>query len=485
MLNYLLRKIHQSYMVVAMACGVVVGAIFGLAFRINYFASPIWLIVVVMLFIAAYFKPKYWLVILMFIAGMILIFFRITNELEGEKYIRHYYGQTVEVKGVIKADAETEENNTKVKIGNLEFGEEEKIKTAGTLYVSVTKNEEIARGDIVVLRGKLSEGFGVYAGYMYRPVIKSWQKPEPGDLTLKIRNSFAERISKLIPDLEAKLGLSYLLGMKSGLPDDLNEKLRVVGLVHIVVASGAHLGILVGIVRKLFGNLSRMVELMFSILFIVLFMTMIGWTPSIMRAGLMTILTMVTWYCGRKMAPWRMILIVAAITLLINSMFLIDLGWLLSFASYAGITIVGPKLTQFFYGNKKPKFIASMILTTISATLMTLPITLYYYGQISFISLLANLLILPTLSWAMGLVFLAGIFVGVPVIETVISFLATKLLDLHILVVSFLGEQRQFLVEISPYNNWVFGIYGLMILLVIVMWVKRLWCKRNYGRVSS
>ena len=472
-------------MVVAMACGVVVGAIFGLAFRINYFASPIWLIVVAMLFTAAYFKPKYWLVILVFIAGMILIFFRITNELEGEKYIRHYYGQTVEVKGVIKADAETEENNTKFKIGNLEFGEEEKIKTAGTLYISVTKNEEIARGDIVVLRGKLSEGFGVYAGYMYRPVIKSWQKPEPGDLTLKIRNSFAERIGKLIPDLEAKLGLSYLLGMKSGLPDDLNEKLRVVGLVHKVVASGAHLGILVGIVRKLFGNLSRMVELIFSILFIVLFMTMIGWTPSIMRAGLMTILTMFTWYCGRKIAPWRMILIVAAITLLINPMFLIDLGWLLSFASYAGITIVGPKLTQFFYGNKKPKFIASMILTTISATLMTLPITLYYYGQISFISLLANLLILPTLSWAMGLVFLTGIFVGVPVIETVISFLATKLLDLHILVVSFLGEQRQFLVEISPYNNWVFGIYGLMILLVIVMWVKRLWCKRNHGRVSS
>ena len=85
----------------------------------------------------------------------------------------------------------------------------------------------------------------------------------------------------------------------------------------------------------------------------------------------------------------------------------------------------------------------------------------------------------------MGLVFLTGIFVGVPVIETVISFLATKLLDLHILVVSFLGEQRQFLVEISPYNNWVFGIYGLMILLTIAIWVKRLWCKRNYGRVSS
>ena len=201
MLKLLVRSFHQSYLVVALASGMIVGAILGLVLGINYFASPIWIVTVVLLFVLAYFKPQFWLMILIFIAGMVLMFFRIANELAGENYIKNYYGQTVIVKVTIESDAETEESNTKYKIGNLAFGEEE-IKTAGTLYVSVTRNEEIARGDTVVLSGKLSEGFGVYAGYMYRPVIKSWQRSEPGRLTLKVRNSFAEKISRLIPEPE-------------------------------------------------------------------------------------------------------------------------------------------------------------------------------------------------------------------------------------------------------------------------------------------
>ena len=68
--------------------------------------------------------------------------------------------------------------------------------------------------------------------------------------------------------------------------------------------------------------------------------------------------------------------------------------------------ILGPKITKYFYGEKKPGFIGETVITTLSATLMTLPITLYYYGTISLISVVANLLILPTLSYAMGLVFL-------------------------------------------------------------------------------
>ena len=129
--------------------------------------------------------------------------------------------------------------------------------------------------------------------------------------------------------------------------------------------------------------------------------------------------------------------------------------------------ILGPRLTRFFYGEKKPGFISSIILTTVAATLMTLPITLYYYGQISLISVFANLLILPTLPYAMGLVFLTGVFAGVPGIEIVISFLATKLLDFHIFIVNFFGEQKQFLIETGQYHLWAFSLY-----LIIIVWLS-------------
>ena len=480
MFKSLWRSVHQSWAIVFLCIGIVFGAVLGLVFRINYFLSPIWLVCTSLLFTFALFKPKFALMIIALIAGMIMAFFRVSAELKSENYIRQFYSQTVLVSGVIDGDPEIDESGTKLKLKNLEFGENYRIN--GSLYISVPKNEELARGDLIELSGKLSEGFGTYVGYMYRPKIVSWNRPEPGDLVLKVRNWFSDRIKNLITGPEVSLGLSYLLGMRSGLPEDLNENLRTVGLVHIVVASGAHLSILVEIARKVFGKLSRFSGLLFSILFIVFFMAMVGWTPSILRAGIMAILNLVAWYVGRKFAAWRIILIVAAFTLMLNPNYLMNLGWLLSFASYGGIMILGPKLSKFFYGESKPGFIGATIITTIAATLMTLPITLYYYGQVSLISVLANLLILPTLSYVMGLVFLTGVLAGVPMIEGLISFLATKLLDFHIFVVNLFGGMKQFLVEIPPYSYYVFGIYGLMLLIAGVMELKRLWYNKKHGQ---
>ena len=280
---------------------------------------------------------------------------------------------------------------------------------------------------------------------------------------ISTRDWFAERIEGAIPEPEVRLGLSYLLGMKSGLPKDLKENLRAVGLTHIVVASGAHLAILVEVARKIFGRLSRTFGLICSMVFVVFFMGMVGWTPSIMRAGVMAILTLASWYVGRKIAAWRLILMVAALTLMLNPMFVTELGWLLSFASFTGIMMLGPGLTRFFYGERKPGFVGATVLTTVAATLMTLPIILYYFGAVSLISVVANLLILPTLSVAMGLTFMTGVLAGVPLLGEVVAWCAKMVLDFHIAVVEWFGGMRQFLVEITPYQGWVWWIYAAVV----------------------
>lgn len=158
---------------------------------------------------------------------------------------------------------------------------------------------------------------------------------------------------------------------------------------------------------------------------------------------------------------------------MINPMFIINLGWLLSFASFGGIMILGPKLTKFFYGEKKPGFVGETVVTTLAATLMTLPITLYYYGTISLISVMANLLILPTLPYAMGLTFLTGVVSGVPGIEIVVAFVAQKLLEFHIAVVNFFGSMSYFLIKIPQYLPWVFLIYLLIVAPLLIGQFKR------------
>ena len=455
-----------------MCVGVVVGTVLALVFRISFFVAQLWVWVAVGIMVIGYFWPKTFWLIAAVVAGMILAFYRSSQELNGEDYIRQFYNQTVMVSGRIDGDSETDESGTKIKLTDLKFGEDGVV-ASGSLYISEYRNENLVRGDNVALRGKLTEGFGTYAGYMYKPNIEKILKPEPGDWVLMIRNWFSERVKGLVPEPQVNLGLSYLLGMKTGLSDDLSEKLRTVGLVHIVVASGAHLSILIEIARKIFGKLSRFAGLLFSVIFVVFFMAMVGWTPSIMRAGVMTILTLLAWYVGRKFAPWRIILIVAAGTLLVSPMFIINLGWLLSFASFAGIMILGPRLTKFFYGEKKPGFVAEIIITTLAATLMTLPIILYYYGTVSLISVVANLLILPTLPYAMGLVFLTGVVAGVPLVETVAGFMATKILDFHIVVVEFFGGMKSFLIKIEPYQTWAFLIYLVIFVPLVIGLIRQ------------
>ncbi len=370
--NFYVRKfIHQSWLTVSLCAGFIIGVILVWILRWNFFASFWWVLFAFLLFIYAYLHPIHAFIIIAFIAGMVIGFFRTTEVLMAE-------------------------NNQ------------------GVNYFTWVED------------------------------VRDW---------------FAIRIKQVVPEPEVNLGISYLLGMRENLPDDLSNSLKSVGLAHIVVASGAHLSILVEVARKLFSKISRFAGALFSLLFIIFFMAMVGFTSSILRAGIMAILTILFGYTGRKFAPWRIILLTMTITLLIDPAFIGELGWLLSFASYTGIMILGPLMTQFLYGGEKVRFIPATILATLAATLMTLPITLYYFGSISIISVVANLLILPTLPYVMGLTFFSGVFQGVPILSELVGLITTKIIDFHILIINFLGEESYFIATMPKYNGWIFLLY--------------------------
>lgn len=420
MKNFFSRPIHQSFFLVAMSIGIIAGTILGLVFHIAYFASPIWLALVVLLFIFTYFRPKYVFLVLALVAGFLLAFFRVASVLE---------------------------NQAQPAVSQ----QTEQTQPAKTAEETKTQPQP--------------------AGNQTTETRESW--------LLASRDWFANRIRTELSSREAGLALSYLLGEKSDLDKSTAENLRAIGLVHIVVASGTHLSILVGAISKIFKKISRRVSLLFSILFIIVFMALVGFTPSILRAGLMSILTLIAAYSGRKIAPWRLILLVAATTLVIDPTFITNLGWLLSFASYTGIMILGPALTHFFYEKERLPFLASLLLTSISATFLTLPITLYYFGQISLLSLLANLLILPTLPLAMALIFATGLLAGLPLISLLVAFITTKLLSLHLVIVEFFAAQTNFLITTDRYQPQVFLLYIPILLPFIIGLIRHKVLKLN------
>ena len=457
-MKFLFGKIHQSDLFISFVMGIIFGTLLSLILKLDFFDSAIWVILVLILLFYTIIKPIRIFLLVTFLAGGILANFRVSFELRNQANIKDLVGETVEISGKISGDPTISEENTNLKI----------IHNGVSIFVQmyIPKNIEIKRGDILTLKGKVSEGFGVYSASVFKPELIKLSRSD-GNFLIESRDSFAKSIKRSLGSDESSLGLAYLLGLRNGLSNEIVEILALVGLTHIVVASGTHLSILVGFTRKVFGKISRFAGLFFAILLVLGFAEIVGWTASITRAAIVSILSLLVWYVGRRIEPIRLILISMSITLLIDPMNLIDLGWLLSFASFSGILVLAPLLIKFFYGKKKPTTIVNLLIVTLSATIMTTPILLYYFGSLSLISLLANLLILPTIPLSMGLTFLTGLTGFFPIAK-----LTNLILEYHLLIMKFFSSQTMFLIQIPKGNSLVFMIYLPVVLFLITIEIR-------------
>ena len=134
--------------------------------------------------------------------------------------------------------------------------------------------------------------------------------------------------------------------------------------------------------------------------------------------------------------------------------------------------LLSPVIIKFFFGEKKPNKLAEIIIPTISAQLLCIPILIYFFGTISLISVVANLLILPTIPFAMGLTFLTGIFSFMPFLGMILGKVTTFLLDYHLVIMNFFASQKMFLIEIPAENPLIFLLYAPILVPFIIFLVK-------------
>ena len=464
-------QLHPSWSFYACVVGIIAGTVFAIAFR-PLFSGLVSLTLAVLLLLIGLFHATRITVILAFLAGIIFASCRIAPEVTDAHRIAALAGETVAISGVIFSEPSETSSGIAVNLTNLKLAE---TNLRGMLYVLLPKStaEDLLRSDQLTLAGKLGDAFGTYAGTMFRPELVAVERPDPGDLAIKFKNFFASKVRERIPSPAADLGLGYLVGDKTGLSEDFSEALRAVGMTHVVVASGAHLGILVGLIKKLFGKISKFAGLLFSLLIIFAFTLVVGFTASMTRAALVASLSLLFGYVGRQFTPLRLILFVAALSLLLSPANLLSLGWQLSFASFFGILVLAPRLTHFLYGGKNPPWLASMLITSFATNLICTPLLIFNFGTFSLLSFVANLIILPTLPYAMFLVFLSGATSFLPLIATPVSALATLLLNFHITLINFLSTKTALIFELPAADPRIFLVYLPVLFCLIINTLRR------------
>ena len=193
--------------------------------------------------------------------------------------------------------------------------QDEKRPTSGQAYVKIVQTRvNYQRNDYIVLRGLQRKGFGNYDAYFWRPTIMIHSQPRSPDFGLTIQESIQQHLNERLDIEQASLAVGYLLGDKTTMPSSLNERLSKAGLSHVVVASGFALGVIASFSRKIFQRFSRFASTIFSAILIVIFIMIIGLSPSLIRASIATFLALLTGYFGRRLHPMRSLCYIASIS---------------------------------------------------------------------------------------------------------------------------------------------------------------------------
>ena len=455
------RKLHISDIIGLSAAGLIIGVALSFWLNLTALVSVVWLAVAMLLFALCAWRKTILVIPLAVIAGLIIGTWRTDVSLIQLRQIQKFNGQTITISGNVFEDPDIKEDGTlTIKLNNLRLPGS---KLEGNIFAQISGKTDIKRSDNVTLSGKLGDSFGSFAGSMFRAQVQNITRPKPGDIARQVRDWFGGLVRKVIPETEADLGLGYLVGQRKALSDSMVEILKLTGLTHIVVASGYNLTIIVRFTRRLFIKISKFTATFAAFTLIVSFILVAGVSPSMLRAGLVAGLSLLAWYYGRKFHPANLILLVAAITLLLSPSYIVDLGWLLSFGSFVGVLLVAPFISAYFFGKQKVPAVPQILIETFSAQICVMPILIYFFGQISVVSLLTNMLVLPTIPLAMLLVFLAGAtYLVWPLLAQVVGFVATWLIRYHQMVMNYFGNLSWAMFDVN------FNLFGVAICYTII-----------------
>lgn len=269
---------------------------------------------------------------------------------------------------------------------------------AGVFRISGFGLNMVYRGDRVRISGKLHTANGSYQARISYAQI-NLVSPD-SSLLNKLTRNLSAGMQNALPEPLASFSLGLLIGQRSNLPQGILDQLTAVGLIHIVAVSGYNVTILARAAARIKLR-SKYQQLVLSLALVGLFILVTGFSASIVRASIISVLSLWAWFYGRRVKPLVLIAFTAALTGLINPFYVWgDMSWYLSFLAFFGILIIAPIVSGRFF-KKQPKLIWTVILETLSAELMTLPLIMLVFGQLSLVALMANVLVVPLIPAAM------------------------------------------------------------------------------------
>lgn len=226
-----------------------------------------------------------------------------------------------------------------------------------------------------------------------------------------LRREITRRLEEAFPEDVAFFTKALLLGDRSDVDYQTNTAFKVSGISHIIAVSGLHVSILFSVIFLISAR-KRFLTALLGIPVLLLFAAVAGFTPSITRACVMQILMILAMLLNREYDPPTALSTAVLLMLLYNPVVITSASFQLSVGCMAGIFLFSGRLQKWICGlsfwrgwkGKSLKvrlrqWFASGVSVTLSSMFFTTPLVAYYFGSVSLVGVLTNLLTLWAVSW--------------------------------------------------------------------------------------
>jgi competence protein ComEC len=305
--------------------------------------------------------------------------------------------------------------------------------SSGRVLIEFYPKQEIHYGERIILSGRLHRTFsdpkqrfsyqqylenhGIFFIFTVNKGIDAklvasgkghwWMKA-----SFLIRQRVKNVLSQYLELREVGMIQAMILGDRSSLPKDMYTLFAQTGTAHVLAISGMNMAIIAAIVLfllKIF-RIARPWQFTGTIIFLFIYAVLSGWSASVVRSVFMAAVVLSSFLLEYESDTMNSLGFAAIVLLLINPMNLLDWGFQLSFLS-VGVIIFFYPITQSVierFKNKIFKYVIQALVISLLAWVGISGITAYYFGMISPIGIIANLLIVPLADMVVGL----GVCVG-------------------------------------------------------------------------
>jgi competence protein ComEC len=275
---------------------------------------------------------------------------------------------------------------------------------------------------------------------------------------------------------EGPLVSAMVLGSKVvDLPYDTRDLFVKAGLAHAIAASGFQTSLLLGLVLGITKRASRKTQFIAGSFVLLLFLSLTGFQASVLRAVLMGFAALIGIGLKRQVKQLGSLLVAAVILLLINPLWIWDLGFQLSFLATLGLIVTVPAINKGLQW--MPSAIASVIAVPLAATIWTLPIQLSVFGVVPAYSLLLNILSTPLITIiSIGGMVSAIVALILPDLGSVVAGVLHYPTHWLIQLVGFIGNLPGNSLAVGKIAIWqLLTVYALILLVWWVKWWQKRW----------